>query len=58
MGRHLILAAQLQEDGGDAGNEDVDEDEGPQQDEQNVVDAGILVLSINVVPHVELPRLV
>jgi hypothetical protein len=55
---HLVLAAQLQEDGGDAGDEDVDEDEGAQQNEENVVDGGVLVLRIDVVPHVVLPGLV
>ena len=34
----LVLAAEAQEDGGDAGDEDVDEDVGPQEDEEDEPD--------------------
>ena len=52
---HLIFAPQLQENGGDARNEHINEDEGSRQNEEDVIDGGILILGIYVVPHVVLP---
>ena len=55
---YLVPAPQLQEDRGDGCQVHVDEDEGPQQDVEDVVDGGVLVVRIDVVPHVVLPGLV
>ena len=54
----LVPAPQLQEDGGDGCQVHVDEDEGAQQDVEDVVDRGVLVVRVDVVPHVVLPGLV